>query len=184
MSSERKNKDTGAVGGIRQKRPKRVSLSMAFLGLFIAAAVYVVFPYVMLNYVISEGLIEKAVEGLTIDWTNIKPLFERWMYAGVILVILAFPTWLFPEGSKGRLAFSAVFMVASIVWLLYVLNFGNLEDLASVTYNGSTYKFGLVLQGFLYFMVFFKLLKILTIYGTYKDNSSKYLERSDAAHRE
>lgn len=156
---------------------KRIHIFKAIFGTILAAVVYIGIPYMMLNYVIPNHMIEDAVNGLVIDWTNIKPLFERWLYLGVPLTVLAFPVWLFPKGSRGRLMFSIIFMVASICWLVYVMNFGNLDGLVNITFNGVTYGFGIVLSGLMYIIVFFKALKILTIYAIYKDNRENYLRR-------
>lgn len=163
------------------KKAKKYSIPKAIFGTVLAAIIFVAFPYVMLNYVIPQGLIEKAVSGLVIDWTNIIPLLERWLMGGVGLVVLAFFVWLLPKGSKGRLLASALYAIYAIVWVVYVINFGDMSNLITVTYNGNVYSFGIVLQGLLYLMIFFKALKLLTIYATYKDNREHYLRKTGAA---
>lgn len=174
--SKNKKKDKYEAPRVKNEG-KRYHIGKAILGLILGALFYVGLPYAMLNYVIPEQLIEKAVAGLTIDWTNIIPLFERWMMAGIPMAVLSFVVWLFPKGSKARLLSSAVYLLASIVWLVYVMNFGDLTNLAVITYNGTSYGFGILLTGFMYLLIFFKCLKLLTVYAVYRDNRSEYLSR-------
>ena len=113
---------------------------------------------------------------LQIVWTNLIPLFERWMYAGIPMVVLGALTWSFPKGSRQRFLMSVIYLAGSIVWLLYVLNFGDLTNLISVTYDDNTFELGMVLTFLLYLLVLFRALKILIVFGVYKDERNRYLE--------
>lgn len=157
---------------------KKVRIMGFIVGAIVAAVFYIGIPYAMINYV--EPNFDSYMEQLNVDlqivWTNLIPLFERWMYAGVPMVVLGALTWSFPKGSRQRFLMSTIYLVASIGWLLYVLNFGALPDLISVTVDGNTYEFGLVLTFLLYLMVLFRALKILILFGVYKDKRDDYLD--------
>lgn len=172
----RKSKKANGVPRVKNEG-KRIHIIKAVFGLILGAIFYVGIPYAMINYVIPEHLIENAIPGLVIDWTNITPLFERWLYAGIPMAVISFFVWIFPKGSRARFFSSSIYLLASIGWLVYVMNFGNLDNLAVITYNGTTYAFGIILTGFMYLLIFFKCLKLLTVYAVYKDNRSEYLSR-------
>ena len=157
---------------------KKVRIMGFIAGAIVAAVFYVGIPYAMIHYV--EPNFETYMEQLELDlqvvWTNLIPLFERWMYAGIPMVVLGALTWSFPKGSRQRFVMSTIYLAASIVWLLYVLNFGDLSNMISVTYDENTIELGIVLTFLLYLMVLFRALKILILFGVYKDKREDYLE--------
>ena len=157
---------------------KKVRIMGFIAGAIVAAVFYIGIPYGMIHYV--EPNFDKYMEqfnlNLHIVWTNLIPLFERWMYAGTPMVVLGALTWSCPKGSRHRFLMSVIYLAASIVWLLYVLNFGDLSNLISVTYDDHTFELGIVLTFLLYLMVLFRALKILILFGVYKDSREDYLE--------
>ena len=159
-------------------RIKKVRISGFIIGAIVGAVFYIGIPYAMIHYV--EPNFDSYMEQLNVDlhiaWDSLTPLFERWMYAGVPMTLLGALTWSCPKGSRQRFFMSTVYLAASIVWLLYVLNFGVLPDLISITVDGNTYEFGLVLYFLLYLIVLFRALKILILFGVYKDSRDDYLE--------
>ena len=172
------------MSGDRPEKPedevkiKKVRIMGFIVGAIFAAIFYVGIPYAMIHFV--EPNFDKYMEqynlNLQIVWTNLIPLFERWMYAGIPMVVLGALTWSFPKGSRQRFLMSVIYLAGSIVWLLYVLNFGDLTNLISVTYDDNTFELGMVLTFLLYLLVLFRALKILIVFGVYKDERNRYLE--------
>jgi len=159
-------------------RIKKVRIMGFIVGAIVAAIFYIGVPYAMMYYVEPnfDTYMEQFNLNLQISWTNLHLLFERWLYAGIPMVVLGAFTWSFPKGSRQRFVMSVIYLAGSIIWLLYVLNFGDLSNLISVTYDGNTFELGIVLTFLLYLMVLFRALKILILFGVYKDERSKYLE--------
>ena len=169
---------------------KKVRILGAIAGLIVAGAFYVVLPYFMSNYFLnvdSEYFWKLSLAKLPIfenmdfskidiDSANLILMFNRWFYAGIPMVVLGFLTWMMPKGSRQRFVMSTIYLAGSIVWLLYVLNFGDLSGLIKVTYDGQTFELGIVLTFMLYLLVLFRALKFLIIYGIYKDERDKYLD--------
>ena len=158
-------------------RIKKIRILGGIAGAIVAAAFYLGIPYFMNNYFIPNWTeyIKIDVE-LDIKWDNLVLMFDRWFFAGIPMVVLGMLTWACPKGSRQRLFMSTVYLIGSIVWLLYVLNFGDLADLINVTINGNTFEFGIVLTFMLYLLVLFRALKFLIIYGMYKDSRKDYLD--------
>ena len=163
---------------IEEVHIKKVRIMGFIVGAIVAAVFYIGIPYGMIHYVEPnfDTYMEQFNLNLHIVWTNLTPLFERWMYAGTPMVVLGALTWSCPKGSRHRFVMSTIYLAASIVWLLYVLNFGDLSELVAVTYDGYTYEIGMVLTFLLYLMVLFRALKILLLFGVYKDEREDYLE--------
>ena len=169
-------------------RVKKIRILGAIAGLIVAGVFYVALPYFMIEYFLNDTseyywkiVIPKLIEDfdvskLDIDATNLIEMFKRWLYGGIPMVVLGFMTWMMPKGSRQRLVMSTIYLAGSIIWLLYVLNFGDLKDLIQVTYDGNTFALGIMLTFILYLMVLFRALKFLIIYGVYKDERDKYLD--------
>ena len=171
-------------------RIKKVRIFAGIVGTIVAVLFYLAFPYFMNNYFLNADseyywkivlaklpyLTNMDFSKIDVDSTNLSLLFDRWFYAGIPMVILGMLTWAMPKGSRQRLFMSTVYLAGSIVWLLYVLNFGNLPQLIQVTYDGNTFEIGMILTFILYLIVLFRALKFLIIYGTYKDRREKYLD--------
>ncbi len=154
---------------------KKVRILGGIVGFIVAVVFYIGIPLFFEQYFIPnyQDIIKYDV---VIEWKNIIPLFDRWLYAGIPCVILGTITWAFPKGSRQRFLASTVYLAASILWLLYVINFGDLTDLINVTVNGNTFEVGIVLTFMLYLIVLFRALKFLIIYGVYKDERRNYLD--------
>ena len=83
---------------------KKVRIMGFIAGAIVAALFYIGIPYGMIHYVEPDfdTYMEKLNLDLQIVWTNLLPLFERWMYAGIPMVVLGALTWSFPKGSRQR----------------------------------------------------------------------------------
>ena len=154
---------------------KKVRIIGGVVGFIVAVVFYIGIPVAMKQYFIPnyQDIIKYDV---IIEWNNIIPLLDRWLYAGIPMVVLGTLTWAFPKGSRQRFLMSTVYLVASIAWLLYVINFGDLSNLVTVTVSGNTFEVGFVLAFLLYLIVLSRALKILIIYGVYKDERKNYLD--------
>ena len=154
---------------------KKVRIIGGVVGFIVAVVFYIGIPVAMKQYFIPnyQDIIKYDV---IIEWNNIIPLLDRWLYAGIPMVLLGTLTWAFPKGSRQRFLMSTVYLVASIAWLLYVINFGDLSNLVTVTVSGNTFEVGFVLAFLLYLIVLSRALKILIIYGVYKDERKNYLD--------
>ena len=169
--SRKKHKDDHEEEDVKIKK---VRILGGIVGTIVAAVFYLGIPYFMKEYFIPNYT--EYLNEVIIVWDNIIPLLDRWFYAGIPMVVLGAMTWAFPKGSRQRFLMSTIYLAASIVWLIYVLNFGDLTDLIRVTYDGNTYEVGIVLTFILYLMVLFRALKFLILYGTYKDHRRDYLD--------
>lgn len=186
MSKKKDEVETVEETEEEEVRRKKIRLLGAIAGFIVAAAFYIGLPYFMNEYICVPDWktnIQKVpmfanldLSMIEIDWTNLALLFDRWLYAGVPMVVLGLLTWAMPKGSRQRFLMSTIYLAGSIVWLLYVLNFGNLPQLVRVTIDGNTFEFGIILTFLLYLMVLFRALKFLIIFGVYKDERSKYLD--------
>ena len=154
---------------------KKIRILGAIAGTIVAAAFYLGIPYYLQNYFIPNYK-DYITADITIVWENIVPLLDRWFYAGIPMVVLGAITWMCPKGSRQRLVASSIYLAASIVWFVYVINFGDMSGLINVTYDGKTVEIGIVLTFMLYLIILFRALKILILYGVYKDNRRDYLD--------
>ena len=156
-------------------RIKKIRILGAIAGTIVAAIFYLGIPYYLQNYFIPNYK-DYITADIVIVWENIVPLLDRWFYAGIPMVVLGAITWMCPKGSRQRFITSTIYLAASIVWFVYVINFGDMSDLINVTYDGKTIEIGIVLTFMLYLLILFRALKILIIYGVYKDNRKDYLD--------
>ena len=164
-----------------EPRVKRVRILGGIVGLIVALVFYIGIPYYFNNYFLPDYQNILAKLGVTVtvvinDDAPLIELFNRWLYAGIPMVILGMLTWAFPKGSRQRFVMSTIYLAASIVWLLYVLNFGQLANLGNVTIDGKTFEFGIVLTFILFLMVLARALKFLILFGVYKDYRRDYLD--------
>ena len=74
-----------------------------------------------------------------------------------------------------RLASAIIHGVLRIGWVLYLMNFGDLTELFAMEDDNGWQRIDIVIHGFMYLMVAERLLKLLIIYGDYRDNRSAYL---------
>ena len=150
-------------------------IGAGIVGLIVAGIFYIGIPLFFNKYFIPN--FDEIIHNpeISVVWTNIIPLFDRWLLIGIPMTFLGALTWACPKGSRHRFTMSSVYLIAYIAWLLYVLNFGDLTGLVDITYQGGTIAFGMTLSFILYLIVLFKALKLLVIYGTYKDERRNYL---------
>lgn len=152
------------MSGDEKTEKKRCnSFGRGIIGVLLAAIFYIAVPELVMIYAYPylEGHV--ALDGLT-------ELFRRWEFAGIPLIILSFPRKFYGVGKKGWLVSSVIFHLVKIFWILYVINFGDLSGLVSVESSDRWMSIDIVLSGFMYLMVALRLLKLLVVYGDYRDN--------------
>jgi len=132
------------------------------------AAVIALVLYIALPLILLDALIPKLPEGVEAE--GIKALLERWLVAGIPLVILSFPAKYYGLGTVKRLAFSVLHTVVKILWLLYVIRFGDLSGIFSVDVYVGTLNADLVLKGFVALLILPMVFKIVVAYCDYRDH--------------
>lgn len=150
-----------------EEKPKK-SILKGLIGSIIAAIIYVAIPYTAL-----DGLLDQIIGqiGQGVDASAIEELLYRWMVAGIPMVALAFPAWMYPKGSRGRVISWSVYTIYSIAWLLYVTNMGHLESI--LTIESTTV--GITVLGIIVLSVISKILKGVVVFCQYHD-----LKRSES----
>ena len=145
-----------------EEKPKK-SILKGLIGSIIAAIIYVAIPYTAL-----DGLLDQIIGqiGQGVDASAIEELLYRWMVAGIPMVALAFPAWMYPKGSRGRVISWSVYTIYSIAWLLYVTNMGHLESI--LTIESTTV--GITVLGIIVLSVISKILKGIIVLCQYRDH--------------
>ena len=129
----------------------------------IALALYIALPLILLDALIPKLPKEVYAEG-------IKALLERWLVAGIPLVILAFPAKYYGLGTVKRFASAAAHTVLKMAWLLYVISFGNLSGIVSADIDAGTITVGFLLKGFLVLLILPMAFRIVLAYCDYRDH--------------
>lgn len=147
---------------------RRNSVARCVGGLILSVIGYVLFPLIVRMYVFPM-----APEGMELD--GISKLLDRWLLAGIPLVILSIPRGYYGVGGRGWLISSVLYGIIKIFWILYILNFGDITGLISIDGSNGWQRVDIVLNGFMYLMVALRLLKLIIVYGDYRDNRAAYL---------
>ncbi len=114
-------------------------------------------------------------DSATVDISEIERLLSRAGYLGVILTIAAFPKGFYEKGNKGRVAAWVVYTVLSVIWLLILLDFGNIGNILI----GDEMVLTVSLTGAMGLIIVFKLLKLVVVYGDHRDHRAEFLEEND-----
>ena len=164
MSKERKKEKRME----KDERRRRDSIARGVGTMIVSFIGYIVIPYIIQWYVyplLPEG----------IELEGISELLDRWVLGGVPIMIVSLFVGYFGIGSRGWLASSIIHSLLRIGWVLYVLNFGDLTGIFAMEDDGGWQRVDVVIYGFMYLMVALRLLKLLVVYGDYRDNRSAYL---------
>lgn len=164
MSKERKKEKRME----KDERRRRDSIARGVGTMIVSFIGYIVIPYIIQWYVyplLPEG----------IELEGISELLDRWVLGGVPIMIVSLFVGYFGIGSRGWLASSIIHSLLRIGWVLYVLNFGDLTGIFAMEDDGGWQRVDVVIYGFMYLMVALRLLKLLIVYGDYRDNRSAYL---------
>ena len=152
----------------KDERRRRYSIARGVGTMIVSFIGYIVIPYIIQWYVyplLPEG----------IELEGISELLDRWVLGGVPIMIVSLFVGYFGIGSRGWLASSIIHSLLRIGWVLYVLNFGDLTGIFAMEDDGGWQRVDVVIYGFMYLMVALRLLKLLVVYGDYRDNRSAYL---------
>lgn len=151
-----------------ERREHMVNPVKGATGVIGAALFYVVLPYVAIAYLLS------MIEGV-METEGVEELLWRWIYLGIPIVIVAFPKNYYPKGSYGRLGAWIATTALSIAWVLYVLNFGDLSDIFSLSMSGSVISLDMSIAGLLIVMIIFRILKLVIAICDHVDHREGYL---------
>lgn len=154
---------------------KKVHPFSAILGFTVSLVFYVLIPAFMILFFIPNFESIYTAGDITVKWIGLEELFTRWMYGGIPMAVLGGIVWGCPKGSRQRFVASVAYLTASLFWIMYFLNFGDLRGLVDITVDGRKVAAGMVFTLMLYLILFFRALKILIIYGVYRDERDKYL---------
>lgn len=143
----------------------------------VGAMIISLIGYILIPYLIEWHVFPMVPDGF--ELSGFSELLDRWVLAGVPLMIVSLFVGHFGIGSRGWLASSIVQSLLGIFWVLYVLNFGDLTGIFSMEDDSQWMSVDIVIDGFMYLMIALKLLKLLIVYGDYRDNRSAYLEEND-----
>ncbi len=160
-------KEKGRGGGIGR----------GILASVVSALGMIVVPMVLVTYL-------PEVADVSVDLSAVTELLNRWMMAGAVLVVLAFPTGYFPKGSRGRIASVVLQFVAWLAWFAYVLNMGDLTGIVTIVSDGSEVSVDIVLKGIMLMWVVSRALKVLVAFGDHHDNRRGFLEERGPAEEE
>ena len=152
----------------KDERRRRDSIARGVGTMIVSFIGYIVVPYLIQWYVYPL-----LPEGIELD--GISELLDRWVLGGVPIMIVSLFVGYFGIGSRGWLASSIIHSLLRIGWVLYVLNFGDLTGIFAMEDDGGWQRVDVVIYGFMYLMVALRLLKLLIVYGDYRDNRSAYL---------
>ena len=129
----------------------------------VALAVYIVVPLA-----IADAFFPMLPSGLNLD--GLSDLLDRWLIAGVPLVILAFPSKYYGLGTRKRLVFSILAQAMKMVWFLYVTSFGNLSGLFNYSDGDFSIEADLIINGLVLIFAVLIVLKSIVFCCDYRDN--------------
>lgn len=144
------------------------SVWRAIKALVIGAIVFIAVPILLIRYGIP--LIPD-----TVSTDGFEAMLNRWMVAGMPIVALSVPAGYFGLGSLARLGCCFALMILRIFWLLYLINFGDLSGLVTVTSGDSWISVDVAVTGIMALTVVFEFLRFLVDAGDHVDNRRAYL---------
>lgn len=144
----------------------------AFKALVVSAIVFVAVPMLLIRY----GL---PLVPDTVSTEGIEAILDRWILAGIPIVLVSVPAAYYGLGSRIRLGCCFVLMALRVFWLLYLINFGDLSDLLTVSDGDTWVSIDVAVTGFMLLTVVFELLRFLVDAGDYVDNCKSYRHEHD-----
>lgn len=167
---------------------KNGSLGKGILSVIISLLFIIVIPLAIVYYL--EGFIQDFTQSmeLDIDLGSIFDTFSEtiWRFAvyGIPVVILAFFTGFYAKGNKGKLLFTLITLMYSIIWLFLIFEGGAMSismDLSSMFSGGdfSIENVDMVISfmGIIIIMVILILLRMVLAYAKYRSRREKYLKK-------
>ena len=132
--------------------------------------------FIVVPKLIEYYLLPMMPEGFNLE--GIEDILDRWILAGIPLLVISLPKGYFGMGGRGWLVSSVLYSILKIFWILYVLNFGDVTGQIYMDDGSGWIRIDIVLSGFMYLLVALRLLKLLVIYGDYRDNRAAYIEEN------
>lgn len=140
----------------------------AIRALVIGAVAFIAVPMLLIHYGIPLLPDTVSTDGL-------EAILNRWIIAGMPIVVLSVLAGYFGLGSFARLGCCFTLMVLRIFWLLYLINFGDLSGLVTVTSGDTWISVDVAVTGIMVLTVVFELLRFLVDAGDHVDNRKAYL---------
>lgn len=167
---------------------KNGSWGRGILSVVISLLFIIVIPLAIVYYL--EGFIQDFIQSmeLDIDLGSIFNTFSEtiWRFAmyGIPVVILAFFNGFYRKGNKGKLLFTLITLMYSIIWLFLIFEGGAISismDLSSMFSGGdfSIENVDMVISfmGIIIIMVILILLRMVLAYAKYRSRREKYLKK-------
>ncbi len=124
-------------------------------------------PYLIVMWIDDPSIIPVNVDFL--DISSLKDLLMRSVYMSPILAVVSFLAHYFPMSSRMNVTSRMLQIAVSIVYLIYVTNYGKIGDIVSLSISDINIDVGMTLTFMLVIMIVLKLLDLPIIYADYKD---------------
>lgn len=140
----------------------------AIKALIVNSVIFIAVPMLLIRY--GMPLLPESI-----STAGFEAILDRWMLAGIPIIAVSVPARYFGLGSRARLGCCFILATLRIFWLLYLINFGNLSDLVTITDGDSWISVDVTVTGIMVLTVVFEFLRFLVDAGDYIDNRKAYL---------
>ncbi|HKM13584.1 MAG TPA: hypothetical protein VJY42_01500 [Candidatus Methanomethylophilaceae archaeon] len=167
---------------------KTGSWGKGILAAVVSLLFIVVIPLVLVTYL--ESYIQEFITSMGADM-DLESIFDtfgetirNFAIYGIPIVILAFFTGFYAKGNKGKLLFTLITLVYSIIWLFFIFEGGAMSmsmDFSSMM-SGGDISIGNVdimisFMGIILIMIGLILINMVRAYATYRSRREKYLKK-------
>lgn len=111
----------------------------------------------------------------TVSTDGIEAILNRWMVAGIPIIAVSVPAGYFGLGSVIKLVCCFALMILRILWLLYLINFGDLSGLLTLSDGDTWMSIDVTVTGIMVLTVVLGFLRFLVEAGDHVDNRKAYL---------
>ena len=103
--------------------------------------------FIVVPKLIEYYLLPMMPEGFNLE--GIEDILDRWVLAGIPLLVISLPKGYFGMGGSGWLVSSVLYSILKIFWILYVLNFGDVTGQIYMDDGSGWIRIDIVLSGFI-----------------------------------
>lgn len=111
----------------------------------------------------------------TISTDGLQAILDRWILAGIPIILFSIPAGYYGLGSRIRLGCCGILIILRIFWMLYLINFGDLSGIVTITDGDAWTVVDVTVTGLIALTVVFEFLRFLVDAGDYVDNRKAYL---------
>lgn len=144
------------------------SASRAVMALILGMITFVAVPLLISSY--GFPMIPD-----TISTDGLQAILERWIIAGIPIIVFSIPAGYYGLGSRVRLGCCGILMILRVFWMLYLINFGDLSGLITITDGDAWTVVDVTVTGLITLTIVFEFLRFLVDAGDYVDNRRAYL---------